>query len=160
MAIGDIIVGLDLGVSKVSCVIGQVNKFNEIEVIGYGLANNSGIKRGRILDPQSVANAIKESVTSAEQISELSVKSAYVNIKGMNVRIEKVVMDSAVERPDDGLTINDVYAAYSKIQIATHLEKNEQIRIQQEKNRRINLFNRKKEYEEIIDNNKNDELEL
>lgn len=40
------------------------------------------------------------------------------------------------------------------------LEKNEQIRIQQEKNRRINLFNRKKEYEEIIDNNKNDELEL
>ena len=127
MAIGDIIVGLDLGVSKVSCVIGQVNKFNEIEVIGYGLANNSGIKRGRILDPQSVANAIKESVTSAEQISELSVKSAYVNIKGMNVRIEKIVMDSAVERPDDGLTINDVYAAYSKIQIATHLEKNEQI---------------------------------
>ena len=81
MAIGDIIVGLDLGVSKVSCVIGQVNKFNEIEVIGYGLANNSGIKRGRILDPQSVANAIKESVTSAEQISVLSVKSAYVNIK-------------------------------------------------------------------------------
>ena len=127
MAIGDIIVGLDIGVSKVSCVIGQVNKFNEIEVIGYGLSNNSGIKRGRILDPQRVAKSIKESVTSAEQISELSVKSSYVNIKGMNVRIEKVIMESEVEKPNDGMTINDIYNAYSKIQISTHLEKNEQI---------------------------------
>ncbi len=127
MAIGDIIVGLDIGVSKVSCVIGQVNKFNEIEVIGYGLSNNSGIKRGRILDPQNVAKSIKESVTAAEQISELSVKSAYVNIKGMNVRIEKILMESEVERPNDGMTINDIYNAYSKIQISTHLDKNEQI---------------------------------
>ena len=47
MAIGDIIVGLDIGVSKVSCVIGQVNKFSEIEVIGYGLSNNSGVKEDR-----------------------------------------------------------------------------------------------------------------
>ena len=49
LAIGDIIVGLDVGVSKVSSVIGQVNKFNEIEVIGYGLAPNSGIKKEGLL---------------------------------------------------------------------------------------------------------------
>ena len=102
MAIGDIIVGLYIGVSKVSCVIGQVNKFNEIEVIGYGLSNNSGIKRGQILDPQRVAKSVKEAVGAAEQISELSVNSAYVNIKGMNVRIEKIVMESDVEKPNDG----------------------------------------------------------
>ena len=93
MAIGDIIVGLDIGVSKVSCVIGQVNKFSEIEVIGYGLSNNSGVKRGQILDPQRVASSVKEAITAAEQISELSVNSAYVNIKGMNVRIEKIVIE-------------------------------------------------------------------
>ena len=127
MAIGDIIVGLDIGVSKVSCVIGQVNKFNEIEVIGYGLSNNSGIKRGQILDPQRVAKSVKEAVGAAEQISELSVNSAYVNIKGMNVRIEKIVMESDVEKPNDGMTINDIYNAFSKIQISTNLDKNEQI---------------------------------
>ena len=70
MAIGDIIVGLDLGATKVSCVIGQVNKFSEIEVIGYGLANNSGIKKGRIIDPQNVANAIRHAVEAAEEVSE------------------------------------------------------------------------------------------
>ena len=127
MAIGDIIVGLDIGVSKVSCVIGQVNKFSEIEVIGYGLSNNSGIKRGQILDYERVGQSIRDAVNSAEQISELSVNSAYVNIKGMNVRIEKVVMESGVERPDDGMTVNDIYNLYTKIQISTRLERDEQI---------------------------------
>ena len=127
MAIGDIIVGLDIGVSKVSCVIGQVNKFSEIEVIGYGLSNNSGIKRGQILDYERVGQSIRDAVNSAEQISELSVNSAYVNIKGMNVRIEKVVMESGVEKPDDGMTVNDIYNLYTKIQISTRLERDEQI---------------------------------
>ena len=127
MAIGDIIVGLDIGVSKVSCVIGQVNKFSEIEVIGYGLSNNSGIKRGQILDYERVGQSIKDAVNSAEQISELSVNSSYVNIKGMNVRIEKVVMESEVERPNDGMTVNDIYNLYTKIQISTRLERDEQI---------------------------------
>lgn len=127
MAIGDIIVGLDIGVSKVSCVIGQVNKFSEIEVIGYGLSNNSGVKKGQIIDPQRVAKSVKEAVENAEQISDLSVNSAYVNIKGMNVRIEKVVMESEVEKPDDGMTINDIYNLFTKIQLATKLEKDEQI---------------------------------
>lgn len=127
MAIGDIIVGLDIGVSKVSCVIGQVNKFSEIEVIGYGLSNNSGIKRGQILDYERVGQSIRDAINSAEQISELSVNSAYVNIKGLNVRIEKVVMESEVERPNDGMTVNDIYNLYTKIQIATRLERDEQI---------------------------------
>jgi len=127
VAIGDIIVGLDVGVSKVSCVIGQVNKFSEIEVIGYGLSNNSGIKRGQILDYERVGQSIKDAVNSAEQISELSVNSAYVNIKGMNVRIEKVVMESEVEKPNDGMTVNDIYNLFTKIQISTRLERDEQI---------------------------------
>lgn len=127
MAIGDIIVGLDIGVSKVSCVIGQVNKFSEIEVIGYGLSHNSGIKKGRIMDPQRVATSVKEAVTAAEQISELSVNSAYVNIKGMNTRIEKVVMESEVEKPNDGMTIHDIYQLFTKIQLTTKLDKDEHI---------------------------------
>lgn len=127
MAIGDIIVGLDVGASKVSCVVGQVNKFSEIEVIGYGLSNNSGIKKGLIIDPQEVAKSVRKAVESAEDISGLSINSAYVNIKGMNVRIEKVVMESDVEKPDDGMTINDIYKVFSKIQVSTKLEKNEQI---------------------------------
>lgn len=127
MAIGDIIVGLDVGVSKVSCVIGQVNKFSEIEVVGYGLSNNSGIKKGQIIDPQKVARSVRSALDFAEQVSELSVNSAYVNVKGMNVRIERVVMECDVEKPDDGMTINDIYNMFTRIQVATKLDTNEHI---------------------------------
>ena len=45
----------------------------------------------------------------------------------MNVRIEKIVMESDVEKPDDGMTINDIYNLFTKIQVSTKLEKDEQI---------------------------------
>lgn len=127
MAIGDIIVGLDLGATKISCVIGQVNKFSEIEVIGYGLSDSSGIKKGRILDPQSVANAVRNAVDAAEEVSDLIVNSTYVNIKGMNTRIEKVTIETEVEKPNDGMSINDIYNSYSRAQMAVNMTNNEQI---------------------------------
>ena len=127
MAIGDIIVGLDLGATKISCVIGQVNKFSEIEVIGYGLSDSSGIKKGRILDPQSVANAVRNAVDAAEEVSDLVVNSTYVNIKGMNTRIEKVTIETEVEKPNDGMSINDIYNSYSRVQMAVNMSNNEQI---------------------------------
>lgn len=127
MAIGDIIVGLDLGATKISCVIGQVNKFSEIEVIGYGLSDSSGIKKGRILDPQSVANAVRNAVDAAEEVSDLIVNSTYVNIKGMNTRIEKVTIETEVEKPNEGMSINDIYNSYSRAQMAVNMSNNEQI---------------------------------
>lgn len=127
MAIGDIIVGLDFGATKISCVIGQVNKFSEIEVIGYGLSDSSGIKKGRILDPQSVANAVRNAVDAAEEVSDLVVNSTYVNIKGMNTRIEKVTIETEVDKPNDGMSINDIYNSYSRAQMAVNMSNNEQI---------------------------------
>jgi cell division protein FtsA len=127
VAIGDIIVGLDLGATKISCVIGQVNKFSEIEVIGYGLSDSSGIKKGRILDPQSVANAVRNAVDAAEEVSDLVVNSTYVNIKGMNTRIERVTIETEVEKPNDGMSINDIYNSYSRAQMAVNMTNNEQI---------------------------------
>lgn len=116
MAIGDIIVCLDVGASKVATVVGQVNRFNEIEVIGYGFAESVGVKKGIIYDITSVAEAIKKSVAEAEEIAGLSVKSAYVNIKGMNVRIERVKVKGEVEKPNDGLVYSDITALYKKMQ--------------------------------------------
>lgn len=127
MAIGDIIVGLDIGATKVSCVIGQVNKFSEIEVIGYGLSNNSGIKKGKIIDPQSVAKAVKNAIEAAEEVSDLVVNSTYVNIKGMNTRIEKITVETDVEKPNDGMSVNDIYNAYSRAQVAVNMSNREQI---------------------------------
>ena len=50
LAIGDIIVGIDIGTSKVSTVVGEVNNFNQIEIICMTKAKCSGIKKGKIID--------------------------------------------------------------------------------------------------------------
>ncbi len=127
MAIGDIIVCLDVGASKVATVVGQVNRFNETEVIGYGFADSVGVKKGIIYDVTSVSEAIKKSVSEAEEIAGLNIKSAYVNIKGMNVRIERVKVKGKVEKPDDGLSNKDIAALYTKMQEKIEIMPKEQI---------------------------------
>lgn len=127
MAIGDIIVGLDIGASKTCSLVGQVNKFSEIEVIGYGMSNNQSIKKGKIIDSQEAAKSIKEAINAAEEISGLSINSAYVNAKGMNVRIQRMIVESETEKPDDGLSVSDINNLYYKMQASTKLEKDEQI---------------------------------
>ncbi len=59
MAIGDIIVGIDIGTSKAATVVGEVNNFNQIEVIGNSEIKCSGIQKGQIIDEEQIINAIK-----------------------------------------------------------------------------------------------------
>ncbi len=127
MAIGDIIVSLDIGASKTAAVVGQVNKFNEIEVIGYGLSDSEGLSKGRIVNKTAVANSIIKAITEAEETSGLYINSSYINIKGLNVRIEKIKCRGKVERPDDGLSYNDVYSLFDQVRNGIKVNENEQV---------------------------------
>ena len=127
MAIGDIIVSLDIGASKTAAVVGQVNKFNEIEVIGYGLADSEGITKGRIINKSAVANSIIKAITEAEETSGLYINSSYINVKGMNVRIEKIKCKGRVARPDDGLSYDDIYSLFEQVRTGIRVNNNEQV---------------------------------
>lgn len=127
MAIGDIIVAIDIGASKTAAVVGQVNKFSEIEVTGYGLANSEGIKKGRIINKEGVSKSIINAITEAEETSGLYINSSYVNIKGMNTRIEKIKYKGKVEKPDDGMSYNDIYNVFEQIQLSIPKGPNEQV---------------------------------
>ncbi len=84
---GQIIVGIDIGTSKVCTVIGQVNRDNQVEILGRGMEPCNGVKKGVIIDIESTANAIKNSVERAESMANVRVGSAYVNIMGTHVSI-------------------------------------------------------------------------
>ena len=127
MAIGDIVVSLDLGASKVASLVGQVNKFNEIEVIGYGLSKNDNIIKGKIINPRETASSIREAIEAAEEISGLNINSVYVNAKGINTKILKKTIEIDVEKPDDGISVNDINNIFYQLQLITTLEKDEQI---------------------------------
>ncbi len=83
------IVGIDIGTKKISTIIGQVkteDERDEVEVIGYGIADSSGIKRGVIVDMNNTVEDIKRSVKEAELTAGVEVESAYINISGSHVQ--------------------------------------------------------------------------
>ena len=58
MAIGDIIVGIDIGSSKISLVVGEVNNFNQVELVYTVEHKCKGIKKKKILDEEEIANEL------------------------------------------------------------------------------------------------------
>lgn len=108
MAIGDIIVGIDIGTSKVSLVIGEVNNFNQIEVVCSTSQKCSGIKKGKIVDEEDVITAIYKAVEDAESEAEIKINSAYVTMRGKYITL---VQNSVVREVKDrfaGISPKDV----------------------------------------------------
>ena len=111
MAIGDIIVGVDIGTSKISAVVGEVNNFDQIEVICMTKAKCSGIKKGKIINDDEVAMSIAKTINDAEDEANLRINSAYVTIPGKYVTI---VQNSIVKEIKDkfiGISSRDVNSA-------------------------------------------------
>ena len=111
MAIGDIIVGIDIGTSKVATIVGEVNNFDQIEIICMTKAKCSGIKKGKIINLDEVAMAIAKTINDAEEEANLRINSAYVTIPGKYVTI---VQNSVVKEIKDkfaGISSKDINSA-------------------------------------------------
>ncbi|MBW3569455.1 cell division protein FtsA [Candidatus Parcubacteria bacterium] len=81
-------VGLDIGTSKVRCAVGSLDSASdepEISVIGYGSAENTGIRKGVIVQLDDVAAALHAAITEAERISGIRIENATVNVNGSHV---------------------------------------------------------------------------
>ena len=87
MAIGDVIVGIDIGTSKVSLIIGEVNNFNQVEIICSTNQPCDGIKKGKIIDENEVVQSITRVVEDAQIDTSLKINSAYITIHGKYVTI-------------------------------------------------------------------------
>lgn len=115
MAIGDIIVGIDIGTFKVSLVVGEVNNFNQIEVISNNSYKCNGIKKSKIVDEDEVALSVAKVIEEAETETELKIHSAYVTIPGKYVTI---VQNSIVKEAKDkyaGISTKDVSSAIMQV---------------------------------------------
>ena len=115
MAIGDIIVGIDIGTSKVATVVGEVNNFNQIEVIGNSDCKCSGIQKGQIIDEDEVVRAIKKTIQDIEELASLKINSTYTTIPGKYVTI---VQNSIMRETKDkyaGISVKDVTNAIMQV---------------------------------------------
>ncbi|MFR5190374.1 MAG: hypothetical protein ACLTEH_03915 [Clostridia bacterium] len=115
MAIGDIIVGIDIGTSKVSLVVGEVNNFNQIEIICNTSQKCNGMKKTKIIDEDEIALAISKVIEEANVETELKINSAYVTVPGKYVTI---VQNSIVKEAKDkyaGISVKDVSSAIMQV---------------------------------------------
>ena len=115
MAIGDIIVGMDIGTSKVSLVIGEVNNFNQIEVLCTTSCKCSGIKKGKIVDENEIVLAITKLIKEAEEETEMEINSTYLTIPGKYVTIVQNSITKEAKDKYAGISGKDVSNAIAQV---------------------------------------------
>ena len=115
MAIGDIIVGIDIGTSKVCTVLGEVNSFGQIEILATSLQGCSGIKKGKIIDEDEVSISVAKSIKEIEEQTNFKINSAYVTIPGKYVTILENSIEKEIKDRFAGISIKDIQAAIMQV---------------------------------------------
>lgn len=111
LAVGDIIVGMDIGTSKVSLVIGEVNNFGQIETICSASNICNGIKKGKIVNEEEVIRTVIKTIEDAEADSGLKINSAYITIHGKDVTIVQNSITKEVKDRYSGISAKDISSA-------------------------------------------------
>jgi cell division protein FtsA len=82
----NMIVGLDIGTSKVVAIVGQVNADASLQVVGLGSQPSRGMKKGVVVDIEATVSSIQRAVEEAELMAGCQIHSVYAGIAGSHVR--------------------------------------------------------------------------
>ena len=115
MAIGDIIVGIDIGTSKVNAVVGEVNSFNQVEIIATSEHKCFGMKKSKIIDEDEIALAISKAIGEAEDLAGIKIHSAYVTIPGKYITIVQNSIFKEAKDKYSGISSKDVTSAIIQV---------------------------------------------
>ena len=81
----NLIVGLDIGTSKVAAIVGEVTPDGTIDVIGIGSNRSRGLKKGVVVNLESTVHSIQRAVEEAELMAGCQINSVYVGIAGSHI---------------------------------------------------------------------------
>ena len=82
----NVIAGLDIGTTKICCIIGEINDQGELDVIGIGSHPSKGLRKGVVINIESTVDSIKSAVEEAELMSGSEIDSVYVGIAGGHIK--------------------------------------------------------------------------
>ncbi len=85
MAEENIVVGIDIGTTKVCTLVARVEGSNNLRILGVGIEPSQGIRKGTIVDIQAASQAIGRSIEKAERTSGMEITSALVSLAGSHV---------------------------------------------------------------------------
>lgn len=82
----EIIVGLDIGTTKIAAIVGRRNDLGKIDVLGYGRSESIGVRRGVITNIENTVQSIQAAVKEAEARSGVNIRTVNVGIAGQHIR--------------------------------------------------------------------------
>jgi cell division protein FtsA len=103
----DVVVGLDLGTSKVCAIIGEQDDEGQVHVVGVGTTPSTGLNRGAVVNIEQTVAAIRKAIQDAERMAGLDVQSVYAGIAGSHIKGLNSRGVIAVSRRDREITEDD-----------------------------------------------------
>lgn len=82
---GDLVVGLDIGTTKICVVVGEVRE-NGVDIIGIGRHPSVGLRRGVVVNIESTVHSIRQAVEEAERMANCDIDAVYVGIAGSHIK--------------------------------------------------------------------------
>src|SRR5262249_57816810 len=80
-------IGLDIGTSKVTCIVGGPSEDGVLRVLGIGEAESRGLRKGVIVNPDAAVEAIKRAVEEAERMSGMQAEEGTINLAGSHIMV-------------------------------------------------------------------------
>ncbi|GAB4121187.1 MAG: cell division protein FtsA [Sideroxydans sp.] len=105
----NLIVGLDIGTSKIACIVAQINAEGNLEVIGAGMAESSGMKKGMVVNIDATVGAIQQALQEAELMADCKIRQVYTGIAGGHIRSSNA--HGMIKIKDKEVTHTDVVRA-------------------------------------------------
>lgn len=103
----DIVVGIDIGSSKIATLIGRVDE-DIINILGVSESLSKGVKKGQIVNIEEASDAINTSLDSAERMAGHSIDRVFVSVSGVNIESQNSKGVVAVSQPDGEISEYDV----------------------------------------------------
>jgi cell division protein FtsA len=117
-------VGLDIGTSRVTCIIGEPGDGQAADIVGIGEAESRGLRKGVVVDPDAAVEAITRAVEEAERMSGLEAEEVAINLSGshiMSFNGQAIVAVSGREREsshDNGHSRRSFYGPPAHVVVA------------------------------------------
>ena len=104
----NIITGLDIGTTKICAIIGRLNEFGKLEIIGVGTAPSRGLKKGIVVNIERTMHSITKAIEEAELMAGVEVESVYTGIAGAHINSLTNRGIVAISRPSREIKQSDV----------------------------------------------------
>ncbi|MDP4147844.1 MAG: cell division protein FtsA [Bacteroidota bacterium] len=104
-----IIVGLDIGTTKIAAIAGRKNEYGKLEILGFGRANSNGVKHGQVLNIDETIKAIRMALDNCYGSNpNLEISEVYVGIAGHHIKSLQTRGDIVRQSTDDEITRKEI----------------------------------------------------